>query len=198
MLRLIGSIVVRLVARLIAGRTRADMRALAGLFALALLAASSFSTLAASQPARVEVPPTVTMSNGTLYVSWQMSNGPFDIFSLAFSDARYAVVRIDGVDHPAEAINFNIVGPPRQGVVHYRGPNSVDLPDGTVSRITVNGRTYVDHANYRLLLPNIPAAVPTLSEWAMIALALALAGGATVMVQRRRWTVMPQTRYGEP
>lgn len=31
-----------------------------------------------------------------------------------------------------------------------------------------------------------PAAVPTMTEWAMIAFALALAGGAALMIQRRR------------
>ncbi|MGV3577642.1 IPTL-CTERM sorting domain-containing protein [Brevundimonas sp.] len=126
------------------------------------------------------------MSDGTLYVSWQMTNGPFDIFSLAFNDARYAVVRINGVDHPVEAIDFRIAGPPRTAVVHYRGPNLGALPDGTVSRMTVNGRTYIDHAHYRLLLPNLPEPVPTLSEWALILFGAVLASEAAMMVQRRR------------
>lgn len=151
-----------------------------------LLAGAGFATPSASQP--VEVQPTVTMSDGTLDVSWQMTNGPFDIFSLAFNDARYAVVRINGVDYPVEAFNYSIVGPPRRGVLHYRGPNLDALPQGTVSRMTVNGRTYVDHSNYRLLLPNLPAPVPTLSEWAMLVFGLLLAGGATYYIQRRRTT----------
>jgi len=153
-----------------------------------LLAGAGFASPSASQPALVEVPPTVTMSDGTLDVSWQMTNGPFDIFSLAFNDARYAVVRINGVDYPVEAFNYSIVGPPRRGVLHYRGPNLDALPQGTVSRMTVNGRTYVDHSNYRLLLPDLPAPVPTLSEWAMLVFGLLLAGGATHYLQRRRTT----------
>ena len=34
--------------------------------------------------------------------------------------------------------------------------------------------------------PPAPAAVPTMTEWAMIGFALALAGGAALMIQRRR------------
>lgn len=34
--------------------------------------------------------------------------------------------------------------------------------------------------------PPVPAAVPTMTEWAMILFALALAGGAALMIQRRR------------
>ena len=186
MLRLIGSILVTTVARLLVGRARTGAQPLVGLCALVLLAGAGFATPSASQT--VEVPPTVTMSDGTLYVSWQLTNGPFDIFSLAFSDARYAVVRINGIDYPAEAFDYNIVGSPRQGILHYRGPNLDALPDGTVSGMTVNGRTYIDHASYRLLLPNLPAPVPTLSEWAMLVFGLLLAGGATQYIQRRRTT----------
>lgn len=36
---------------------------------------------------------------------------------------------------------------------------------------------------------SVVSAVPTLSEWAMIAMGLALAGGAAVYIQRRRWSV---------
>ena len=184
MLRHIGSIFVTTVARLFVGRARTGTRPLVGLCALVLLVGAGFATPSASQP--VEVPPAVTMSNGTLYVSWQMTDGPFDIFSLALNDARYAVVRIDGVDHAAEAFDFNVVGSPRRGVVHYRAQNLADLPQGTVSRMTVNARTYVDHSNYRLLLPNLPAPVPTLSEWTMMGLGLLLAAGAALMIRRRR------------
>lgn len=184
MLRLIASIFVTAVARLFAGRARTKARQLAGLCALVLLAGASFATPSASQP--VEVPPTVTMSDGTLYVSWQMTNGPFDIFSLALSQARYAVVRIDSVDYAAEAFDYSVVGSPRRGVVHYRGRDFVALPEGTVSRMTVNGRTYVDHAGYRLLLPDLPAPVPTMTEWAMILFCMILAGGAALYIQRRR------------
>lgn len=34
--------------------------------------------------------------------------------------------------------------------------------------------------------PPVPAAVPTMTEWAMILFALALAGAAALMIQRRR------------
>lgn len=186
MLRLIGSIFVATVARLLVGRTRAGARPLAGLCAVVLLAGASFATPSASQP--VESSPTVTMSGGTLYVSWVVTSGPVDGFSLAGIDARHAVVRIDGVDYAAEGFDYNIAGPPRRVVVHYRAPNFDPLPEGTVSRMTVNGQPYVDHIGYRLLLPNLPEPVPTLSEWAMILFGLILAGGAAVMIQRRRMT----------
>ena len=186
MFRLIRSIFVTTVARLLVGRARTGARPLVGLCALVLLAGAGYATPSASQP--VEVQPTVTMSDGALNVSWQMTNGPFDIFSLAFNDARYAVVRINGVDYPVEAFNYSIVGPPRRGVLHYRGPNLDALPQGTVSRMTVNGRTYVDHSNYRLLLPDLPAPVPTLSELAMLVFGLMLAGGAAHYILRRRTT----------
>ena len=39
---------------------------------------------------------------------------------------------------------------------------------------------------YRLQVVAAPAAVPTMSEWAMILLGLALAGGAALTIQRRR------------
>ena len=184
MLRLMRSIFVATVARLLVGRTRAGARTLAGLCTVVLLAGAGFATPSASQP--VESSPTVTMSDGTLYVSWQLTNGPFDIFSLTYGDAHYAVVRINGVDYPAEAFDYRIVGSPRRGILHYRGPNSDALPEGAVSRMTVNGQTYVDHAGYRLLLPNLPAPVPTMTEWAMILLGLTLAGGAVLYIQRRR------------
>ena len=128
------------------------------------------------------------MSNGSLYVSWQLTSGPFDMFSLTYGEARYAVVRINGVDYGAEAFDYRVVGSPRRGIIQYQGLNSNALPDGTVSRMTVNGRTYIDHGSYRLLLPNLPEPVPTLSEWAMILFGLILAGGAAVMIQRRRMT----------
>ena len=178
------SIFVATVARLLVGRTRAGARTLAGLCTVVLLAGAGFATPSASQP--VESSPTVTMSGGTLYVSWVVPTGPVDGFSLAGIDARYAVVRIDGVDYAAEAFDYNIAGPPRRVVVHYRAPNFDPLPHGTVSRMTVNGQTYVDHAGYRLLLPNLPAPVPTMTEWAMILLGLTLAGGAVLYIQRRR------------
>jgi len=188
MFRLIGSIFVTTVARLFVGRARAGARPLVGLCALVLLAGAGFATPSASQTVRVEVPPTVTMSDGTLYVSWQLTSGPVDMFSLTYGDARYAVVRINGVDYGAEAFDWRLVGSPRRGILHYQGLNSNALPDGTVSRMTVNGRTYVDHASYRLLLPNLPEPVPTLSEWAMIVFGLLLAGGAAHYIQRRRTT----------
>lgn len=37
--------------------------------------------------------------------------------------------------------------------------------------------------------PPAPAAVPTMSEWAMILLGLLLAGGAALMIQKRRFAV---------
>ena len=130
----------------------------------------------------------MTLSNGTLDLSWPISNAPVDLFMLALSDAPVAVVRIDGVDHTAYAVDWRLRGPPRQGVVLYRAENNDPLPDGTVTRITVRGRNYIDHGTLRLLLPDIPdpAPVPTLSEWAMIVLGLILAGGTALHLQRRR------------
>lgn len=57
-----------------------------------------------------------------------------------------------------------------------------------VTRLTFTGRnqpstTYIDDVS--IVVAAAPAAVPTLSEWAMILLGLTLAGGAALHLQRR-------------
>ena len=58
---------------------------------------------------------------------------------------------------------------------------------GTAPFITTvtKGASSVDVTN-AVGAPPAPAAVPTMTEWAMILFALALAGGAALMIQRRR------------
>ena len=64
---------------------------------------------------------------------------------------------------------------------------SVERPLGTVLS---SWRTVIDGCDTGVITSNAPlpppATVPTMSEWAMILFSLMLAGGAAVMIQRRR------------
>lgn len=84
------------------------------------------------------------------------------------------------------------------------GPNErlyiiVDAPANTALWAVNSGNTYADgnlydvgtdrplyDAYFTATFTTTPAAVPTLTEWAMILLGLGLAGGAVLMIQRRR------------
>lgn len=186
LLRFLGCCFVAAALSLLAWNAKAAGRALAALFTLVLLTGMSFAGPSASQAVRPEISPVVTLSNGTLDLAWPIDSVPVDMFSLALGEAPVAVVRIDGVDHPAYVADWRLRGPPRQAVLLYRAANSAPLPDGTVTRVTVGGRNYIDHSSVRLLLPDIPAPVPTLSEWGMILFGIVLAGGAAALVHRRR------------
>ena len=61
---------------------------------------------------------------------------------------------------------------------------------GSLTKITVDGQTSVQCEGHTFLLPGHPppASIPTLSEWAMILLGVALAGGAALTLHRRRTT----------
>ncbi|MFC5344129.1 IPTL-CTERM sorting domain-containing protein [Brevundimonas staleyi] len=72
-----------------------------------------------------------------------------------------------------------------------RGPYNLDAYAGQTIRIYFEAAHIIDLYNQRI--DNVvlnsspaPAPVPTLSEWAMILMGLTLAGGAVVMIQRRR------------
>ena len=61
--------------------------------------------------------------------------------------------------------------------------------DGYAMTGTAAFVTSIQQGAYTVSVTNAaaaPAAVPTMTEWAMIAFALALAGGAALMIQRRR------------
>lgn len=92
---------------------------------------------------------------------------------------------IDGVELTTRAV----------GVA--RGPNLfrldfLNVPDGNLTSATYDGKDYItcgEHKFYMTSLmppPPPPAPIPTLSEWAMIALGAALAGGAALTIHRRR------------
>ncbi|MFC5344126.1 IPTL-CTERM sorting domain-containing protein [Brevundimonas staleyi] len=79
---------------------------------------------------------------------------------------------------------------------NYRGdlgssaPSSfgIDVPAGQTLTLVVSQVAGAGTESYSLTVvgPTDPVAVPTMTEWAMILMGLMLAGGAAVMIQRRR------------
>lgn len=159
------------------------MRMRAGLFAVVLMMVMSLGGLAGAQTPPIVVEPSIMRLGPGIRVTWNHGGGGglFDMDYLAGVLASPTIVRIDGVDYTASP-GFWDISSTHVGLL-YSGVGG-PLPVGTVTRMTAQGRSYMDHAGYRLLLPNLPdpapAPVPTLSEWALIVMGLLLAGIALV------------------
>ena len=92
------------------------------------------------------------------------------------------ILTIDGAAINAQPSSLSSSAPTT--LTYQAGP-----PDGVLSSATINGADHLTCGADRFMLPGavvVPAPVPTLSEWAMILLAAMLAGGAALMIQRRR------------
>lgn len=90
---------------------------------------------------------------------------------------------IDGSAYLASPVTL-VTPPPTMHF--YDGP-----PGGALTVATFNGNDHLTCGSDRLLAPGAaatPAAVPTMSEWAIILLGIMLAGGAALIIHRRRMT----------
>lgn len=132
-------------------------------------------------------------STNTIYIAYQGTgkvikayrNGSYSVFASGFDKPNGLIFDAGGNLYVAERGTNQVskITPDGDVSVYVTG---LDGPGGMAFDAT--GTLYV--ANYdgnsiSKIVP-APAAIPTLSEWAMILLALTLAGGAAVIVQRRR------------
>lgn len=154
-----------------------------------LMMVTSISRPAAAQSLPDVKSPIVILSGGTLDLQWLTTPGrPTNMIPMSYQ-ARLAVVRINGVNHDAMLSDWQIRGGTIRSVaLLYRDLNGGPLPDGVVTRVTVNNRPYIDNSGYRFLLPDLPdpTPVPTMTQWGMILLGLLFAVTAALTIKTRR------------
>ncbi len=124
----------------------------------------------------------VASYNGSEWViSW---DGVAPACAMDFFAVSYAslAIRVDDVDY---AVTQN-----GMAIDAANDRNSVTLPasvpNGAFQSFTINGLTALPCDGHVLLMPVAPTPVPTLSEWAMVLLGLIMAGGASLMIARRK------------
>lgn len=122
---------------------------------------------------------------------WQVSwtgnlNGcdPGQLNAASGNGAVALIVTVDGVLYPARsASTWTSSGDAGLSVT---GAGASIIPYGSLNGISYGGTNFLTCGPHTLLLPSPPAPIPTLSEWAMILLAAALAGGALWILHRRQ------------
>lgn len=122
---------------------------------------------------------------------WQVSwtgnlNGcdPGQLNAASGNGAVAFIITVDGVLYPARTTStWTSSGDAGLSVT---GDGAATIPYGSLNGITHGGAGFLTCGPHTLLLPAPPEPVPALSEWAMILLAAALAGGAALSLNRRR------------
>ena len=126
----------------------------------------------------------VASHDGTQWEIYWINVWPTCSFkSLSSSSPSVVLATIDGVDR--DLTRYNI------GVNNITGKNYLTFlpsPPGVLNKMTFQGQDSFQCEGHTFLLPGYvaPTGIPTMSEWAMILLGVLLAGGAALMIQRRR------------
>lgn len=98
---------------------------------------------------------------------------------IRFHDTNSATVTVNNTTYTSFATAI-IFGKPSFIVM------GTEVPAGALSNLTFRGQSAFNCGPDRVLLPGYVAPIPTLSEWAMILLGVALASGAALTIHRRR------------
>ena len=150
------------------------------LFAATVMAGALMSCAGA---ATAETYQGVASHNGTYWTVTWSNVTPACAGSSLFSAGSLAVANIDGFD---TALSIMSVAARIDG----NDANFFPSPAGVMSKLTFNGQDSFQCDGHTFLLPGYgapaPVPIPTLSEWAMILLGVALAGGAALTLLRRR------------
>lgn len=126
----------------------------------------------------------VATHNGTAWsVTWS------NVFPACFDSSPFLygsaiIATVDGAE-----VNMNIAYLYQDGTLGKTEVRFDPSPAGVMTKLTFQGQDSFQCDGHTFLLPGYvapPAPVPTLSEWAMILLGVALAGGAALTIQRRR------------
>lgn len=154
------------------------MKKLSAAAAAALtLAMSAGSALAADYQG------TAVRAGGAWRVQWSGVTPNCDLAGLFAAANRPTTAIVDGAEVSLTPSLSSASGQ-TYSVVYQAGP------DGNLTSIKIDGKTSLPCDMHTFLLPGYvaPAPVPTLSEWAMIAMGLMLAAGAALFIHRRRLT----------
>lgn len=149
-----------------------------------LATAAVLSIISAAAPATAATYASTVIYDGGWKVSWnvvQPSCRHTDFPSTVINSSVF----VGGIEHQVNSVTIN-TGDPTVTYIIFSGA----IPNGQLTSIKHNGESFIECGGDTYLLPGYvapaPAAIPTLSEWAMILLGVALAGAAALTIHRRR------------
>lgn len=126
----------------------------------------------------------VASHDGTRWrVTWSNVVPTCNVNTLVYR-ASDVVAKIDNVDTPLSLSRASQLVIADLNYVEFDQTGA-----GTMTKLTFDGHDSFQCDGHTFLLPGYvapPAAIPTMSEWAMILLGMVLAGGAALTLQRRR------------
>ena len=152
-------------------------------------AATVGAALAVCHPALADTLSPVPIPSQNWVVGWEADSSICPNLShLENEFSQPVVATANGISRPLtfDQVTAYTSGPTSFIAVYF---NESPLPgENAITSMTVDGRSFVTCNGHILTLPGYtaPAPVPTLSEWAMIALSVLLAGGAALHLERRR------------
>lgn len=148
-----------------------------------LFAAATLTVALAAGPVAAATYPGSASFGGTIWqVSWNTTPPRCSGLDFDLGVSKVKLI-VDGTPHSITSYSTDTADPAKT-VIGFHG-----APDGNLSSITIEGKSYFECGGDTYLLPGHvapPAPIPTLSEWAMILLGVALAGGAALTIHRRR------------